>query len=184
MTKKSYTEFIFLIFLGAATSLSLPPFNYIIINFITLSLLFAFLIKRSKETKNKKIFFFYGWLFGFGYFITNLYWISISLTFDEDLNYLIPLAILLIPSFLALFYGLISFVFNLFNPKNNIEVAKLHSQEMNLNIKYIHAAPENLDLKDCAIASASSLEGPPIESSFGLKITPGTAMLCNNATAN
>ena len=32
--------------------------------------------------------------------------------------------------------------------KNNIEVAKLHSQEMNLNIKYIHAAPENLDLKD------------------------------------
>ena len=30
---------------------------------------------------------------------------------------------------------------------NNIEVAKLHSKEMNLNIKYIHAAPENLDLK-------------------------------------
>ena len=34
-TKKFYIEFIFLIFLGAATSLSLPPFNYIIINFIT-----------------------------------------------------------------------------------------------------------------------------------------------------
>ena len=31
---------------------------------------------------------------------------------------------------------------------NNIEVAKLHSKEMNLNIKYIHAAPENLDLKN------------------------------------
>ena len=30
---------------------------------------------------------------------------------------------------------------------NNIEVAKLHSKEMNLNIEYIHAAPENLDLK-------------------------------------
>ena len=31
---------------------------------------------------------------------------------------------------------------------DNIEVAKLHSKEMNLNIKYIHAAPENLDLKN------------------------------------
>ena len=31
---------------------------------------------------------------------------------------------------------------------NNIEVAKLHSKEMNLNIEYIHAAPENLDLKN------------------------------------
>ncbi len=31
---------------------------------------------------------------------------------------------------------------------NNIEVAKLHSKEMNLNIEYICAAPENLDLKN------------------------------------
>lgn len=28
--------------------------------------------------------------------------------------------------------------------KNNIEVAKLHSKEMNLNIDYIHCSPENL----------------------------------------
>ena len=32
--------------------------------------------------------------------------------------------------------------------KNNIEVAKLHAKEMNLNIEYIHAAPENADLKN------------------------------------
>ena len=31
---------------------------------------------------------------------------------------------------------------------NNIKVAKLHSKEMNLNINYIHCAPENLKLKD------------------------------------
>ena len=120
MTKKSYIEFIFLIFLGAATSLSLPPFNYVIINFITLSLLFAFLIKRSKEIKNKKIFFFYGWLFGFGYFITNLYWISISLTFDESFKFLIPVTLIFIPAFLALFYGLISFLFFIFKTKKVI----------------------------------------------------------------
>ena len=32
--------------------------------------------------------------------------------------------------------------------KNNIEVAKLHSKEMNLNIEYIHCSPENLKLKN------------------------------------
>ena len=32
--------------------------------------------------------------------------------------------------------------------KNNIEVAKLHSKEMNLNIKYIHCPPENLNFKN------------------------------------
>ena len=34
-----------------------------------------------------KIFFLYGWIFGFGYFVTNLYWISISLTFDQSFKF-------------------------------------------------------------------------------------------------
>ena len=102
------------------TSLSLPPFNYFIINFITLSLFFFLVIKKSQNTKNKKLFFLYGWFFGFGYFITNLYWISISLTFDENFKFLIPLTLILIPAFLALFYGLISFLFFILKPKKMI----------------------------------------------------------------
>ena len=31
---------------------------------------------------------------------------------------------------------------------NNIEIAKLHAKEMNLNIQYIHSAPENINLKN------------------------------------
>ena len=120
MTRKSYIEFIFLIFLGVGTSLSLPPLNYLIVNFITLSLLFIFLIKKSKKTKNKKLLFLYGWLFGFGYFFSNLYWISISLTFDENFKFLIPITLIFIPAFLALFYGLISFVFLILKPKKLI----------------------------------------------------------------
>ena len=120
MTKKLYIEFVFLIFLGVLTSLSLPPFNYLIVNFITLSSLFVFLIKKSEKAKNKKLFFFYGWLFGFGYFITNLYWISISLTFDESFKFLIPITFILIPALLALFYGLISFLFFIFKTKKVI----------------------------------------------------------------
>ena len=31
---------------------------------------------------------------------------------------------------------------------NNVEVAKLHAKEMNLNIKYIYSSPENINLKN------------------------------------
>ena len=100
------------------TSLSLPPFNYVVINFLTFSLFYIFLIKKIEFYKNKRIFFLYGWLFGFGYFGSNLYWISISLTFDQNFKSLIPLTTVLIPSFLAIFYGLISLFFKILNQKN------------------------------------------------------------------
>ena len=99
------------------TSLSLPPYNYFIINFFTFTSFFYLLIKKLNQKKNKKLFFIYGWLFGFGYFFTNLYWVSISLTFDQNYKFLIPFTIFLIPSFLAVFYGLVSFIFLIYKPK-------------------------------------------------------------------
>ena len=59
-------------------------------------------------------------VFGFGYFLSGLYWISISLTFDQTFKFLIPLAIILVPSFLAVFYGLITYLFSIFYSKNVI----------------------------------------------------------------
>ncbi len=106
-----------LFILGILTTFSLPPFNFFFINFFTLSIFFIFLFKRLKS-ETKKTFFFYGWFLGFGYFLSNLYWITISLTFDENFNFLIPIALILIPSFFALFYGLITFLFYLSSPKN------------------------------------------------------------------
>ena len=117
MNKKLYIELIFLILLGALTSLSLPPFNYLIINFLTFTLFFIFLCKKANLHKNKKLFFLYGWSFGFGYFITNLYWISISLSFDQSYKFLIPLTIILIPTFLGIFYGIITYFFIIFKSK-------------------------------------------------------------------
>ena len=99
------------------SSLSLPPFNYIFLNFLTFTLFFIFLMKKIKKYNNKKFFFLYGWFFGFGYFSSNLYWISISLTFDQNFKFLIPLTVFLIPSFLAIFYGSITYFFILFKPK-------------------------------------------------------------------
>ena len=118
LKKKVILESLLLFILGSLTSLSLPPFNFFLINFFTLSIFFIFLYKNHETKKKKKNFFIYGWIFGFGYFLTNLYWITISLTFDKNLSFLLPFALILIPSFLALFYGLITFIFYIYNPKN------------------------------------------------------------------
>jgi apolipoprotein N-acyltransferase len=58
-------------------------------------------------------------MFGFGYFISNLYWITNSLTFEDIFKPLIPFALVLIPLFLGLFYGLSTLTFSFLNPKKN-----------------------------------------------------------------
>ena len=116
MKNKKYIEFLFLIILGALTSLSLPPYNYLLINFITLGLFFIYIYRKKRFTK-KKSSFLYGWFFGFGYFLSNLYWVTISLTFDENFNFLIPFALILIPLFLGIFYGLATYCFFIINIK-------------------------------------------------------------------
>ncbi len=120
MIKKSYIESLFLVILGVVTSISLPPYNYFIINFFTYSAFFIFLFKKSKIIQSKKSFFFYGWLFGFGYFLSSLYWISISLTFDQNFKFLIPITIILIPAFLGVFYGCFTLCFIIFKSKKII----------------------------------------------------------------
>jgi apolipoprotein N-acyltransferase len=111
LKNKNYFEFLILTILGGLTSLSLPPYNYLFINFVTFSLFFIYIFQKKKSDSSKSKAFLYGWFFGFGYFLTNLYWISISLTFDANFKFLIPFALLLIPSFLAIFYGLVTYFF-------------------------------------------------------------------------
>ena len=103
-------------FLGIATSLSLPPYNLIILNFLIFPILFLFLVYNIK---NKWISFKIGWIFGFGYFVSNIYWITNSLTFYENFRPLIPIAFIIIPLFLGLFYGLIYLISSFFKLKNN-----------------------------------------------------------------
>ena len=70
--------------------------------------------------KDKIISFNLGWTFGFGYFISNLYWITNSLTFEDIFKPLIPFALILIPLFLGLFYGFSTLVFSFLNPQKNL----------------------------------------------------------------
>tara|TARA_Y100000741_G_scaffold125240_1_gene94402 strand:+ start:4310 stop:5836 length:1527 start_codon:yes stop_codon:yes gene_type:complete len=96
------------IILGTISSFSLPPYSFIILNFITFPLLFYIYLLNYKN--GKWISFLIGWSFGFGYFISSLYWVANSLTFDENLKSYIPFAIFLIPLFLGLFYGVVTIV--------------------------------------------------------------------------
>ena len=120
MKKNIINNFLFYIipiFLGSITSFSLPPYNFFFLNFLTLSIFFIFFVSNFKNNNLKA--FLIGWLFGFGYFISSLYWIINSLTFEEIFKPLIPVALFLIPSFLALFYGLATFILALFKIDKN-----------------------------------------------------------------
>ena len=119
--KEKLLFFVIILILGMLTSFSLPPYNFFLINFVTIPALFVLLIKQRLKL-NKIEYFFYGWIFGFGYFLSSLYWITISLTFDETFKLLIPLAILLIPSFLGIFYGLATFIFSYFKKFSNVSL--------------------------------------------------------------
>ena len=111
--KKSILFFISLL-LGFATPFGFSPYNFTFINFLTFPLLLYTLEIGKKFRYNNKYFFLIGWFFGFGYFISGLYWIAISLTHDEIFKTLIPISVILLPSFLAIFYGIATLTINKF----------------------------------------------------------------------
>jgi apolipoprotein N-acyltransferase len=100
------------ILLGLLTVFSFQPFNISLINFLILPIFFfltAYINKKSKSTFRKKPYkknlFIFGTLFGFGFYVSGVSWITNSLTFDETFKILIPFALVLIPLFLSLFLG-------------------------------------------------------------------------------
>ena len=130
MTKRILDNRIFILFIspfiiGMLGALSFAPFNFTLINFViipTFFLLLSFVNKKSKSKYRKKPYlknlFFVGYFFGIGFFLSNTYWISHSLTFDENLKVLIPFSVILIPLGLGLFFGLASLIVGPFI-KNN-----------------------------------------------------------------
>ena len=107
------TLFLLPFILGCLTVFSFQPYNFTFINFIILPTFFFLIIYIKKKSKSiyrkkpyKKNLFFFGTAFGFGYYLSGIYWITYSLTFDESFRYLIPIGLILIPLFLSLFFSL------------------------------------------------------------------------------
>ena len=119
--RRFFILFIFPFFLGSITVLGFNPFNLLFVNAFSMSMLFYLIFYVKKKTQSsyrKKPFlknlFFLGTSYGFGFFLFGLYWITYSLTFDPSFKFLIPFALILIPLFLGIFYGLVTFLCNFF----------------------------------------------------------------------
>ena len=103
--------------LGLLTVLSFQPFNLSFINFFLLPIFFLLIVyvrKRSKSVYRKKPYrknlFLIGFVFGLGFYLSGIFWIAYSLTFDDNFKFLIPFAVILIPLFLSLFTGLTTLI--------------------------------------------------------------------------
>ena len=111
--------------LGAITTIGFSPYNLSFINFFSFSilLLLIFIVKKRTQSRYRKkrsnrYFLYLGCAFGFGFFLCGNYWISISLTHDEMFKSLIPIALIFIPLFLSLFFGLAILIVGPFAEKN------------------------------------------------------------------
>ena len=85
-----YTAF----FLGLISSLGYAPFHFFPLTIF--SYLFLIYLFTKKVNHGSKVFL-VSFSYALGSHLGLLYWIAISLTFDSDLNYLIPLSLVLIP---------------------------------------------------------------------------------------
>ena len=115
--------------LGLIATLSFSPFNLTIINFFIFPLIFFLLSHINKKSKSvyrkrpyKKNFFLFGLLFGFGFYLSGISWITNSLTHDENFKILIPFALVLLPLFLSLF---LAFAFLIIGPYLKLDLPSL-----------------------------------------------------------
>jgi apolipoprotein N-acyltransferase len=93
---------------GAASTLALAPVNIWPVMFFTFPLL-VWLIDGAAAARLGGVMaaFVTGWWFGFGYFVTGLYWIGIAFLVDaKTFAWLMPFAVVLLPAGLALLTGL------------------------------------------------------------------------------
>jgi apolipoprotein N-acyltransferase len=112
--EKTILLFSFNFFVGAITTFSLIPFSFFPIIFaLGLGIYSISLIPSFKKT------FIASWFLGFGWFSFGLYWIGSAFFVAETYHmFLMPLAVIILPSILALFWALAFFLAKLLTPKN------------------------------------------------------------------
>ncbi len=111
----SRARYVIAFVMGALSVLSLAPFFLWPVLFLTFTILLITLEAELADDRKSQGFFgtvyfragAIGWFFGFGYFIAGLYWFANAFLVEADrFALLIPLAVLAMPAFLSIFYGL------------------------------------------------------------------------------
>ena len=94
---------------GAISTFALPPYGFLPLLFITLPVLVWLLdgVGEPTRARRRRVLWrsaFTGWWFGFGYFLTGLFWIGNAFLVDaEKFAFLLPVAVTVMPAGLALF---------------------------------------------------------------------------------
>jgi len=121
LNNRGFVLYLIPFILGLLSVFSFQPFNLTLINFFILPLFFLLLVyvkKRSKSVYRTKPFrknlFLIGFIFSFGFYLSGIFWIAHSLTFDERFKFLIPFAVIVIPLFLGIFTGLATLIIGQF----------------------------------------------------------------------
>jgi apolipoprotein N-acyltransferase len=116
MLSSGFKRFLIAVLAGAISALAQPPFGLFAVNFISYSVL-IWLIDGATDDPDRGFIarrmpsFMVGWAFGFGYFVAGLWWMGNALLVEADeFAWALPLAVLGVPAYLALFYGLATFL--------------------------------------------------------------------------
>jgi len=100
---------------GAVSTFAIPPFSF----FLTIFFL-GFGIYKISFLSSLRETFLTGWVLGFGWFLFGLYWIgSAFIVADTYHIYFMPFAVILLPSLLAIFWGL-AFLFAKLLTRNKV----------------------------------------------------------------
>jgi len=113
--KTAKGQFITAFAAGLISALAFAPFHFFIAAIIAISTFYLLIENKAKTPKQA---FYIGLAFGYGYFLSGIYWISISLLVDAaQFGWLIPFALTLIPAFLALFLAIPAALFKMIEKK-------------------------------------------------------------------
>ena len=89
--------------LGVLAAAALPPVDMVPLLFVA----FSGLVWLAGAGSGPRAAFALGWSFGFGFFIAGFYWIALALLVDiASFWWLLPIAIVALPTFFAIFSGL------------------------------------------------------------------------------
>ncbi|MCV3239794.1 apolipoprotein N-acyltransferase [Mesorhizobium sp. ZC-5] len=105
---------------GALAVLAQAPYDFFAVCFVSFPVLVWLLDGATAEPPARFLkrlvpAFAVGWWFGFGYFVTGLWWVGGALLVEaDDFAWALPLAVLALPALLAVFYGLAAVLARLF----------------------------------------------------------------------
>ncbi len=106
-TKLLRYKYFLLCLAGVLSALALAPIGFVAILWLTLPILYWSVLNSN----SKKSAFFTGWIFALSYGVASLYWISFALFVELDKWWwLVPFALLLLPSVIAIYTGIATVV--------------------------------------------------------------------------